>query len=1273
MAEVKNSISKTLCDSCNNVECINGICIDGHCVCEKGWQGPACQFCAGRVLLTNQSGYITDGPGNYSVDIQCTWLIDAGRHNVSIRLALQEFSTECNWDHLYIHDGDSVFAPLVAVYSGISEVQKYKDSFSGVITNSGYAFLHFYSDAAFNMTGFNISYSVGGCPQNCSNHGFCLDGVCTCWGNWKGDSCDIPECSTSNCKFGLCNENGHGCICQSGYTGLSCDISIDEGYWDVVPKNGWVPEGRASHQVVVDGNIMWVVGGEYLNYSNFENIVRYNLDYSEWSTLNTFGDSTPPQRYGHSLVLHDDSMYMYGGLRDDGVILNDLWKLEKQGNWVRISVLVNPSECDQGRNCMSLAAVGHTATAVGDKMIVIFGHNPKYGYLNSVQEYHFKSREWLIVKSNGAIVKGGYGHSSVFDPKSKLIYVHGGYQSDTPTAYTLVDSLYSYNPDTYTWNLLTPSYQPRYFHSAVMLNSVMLVFGGNTHNGSSSLAQCFSADFVAYDPVCDTWKKLVNPNAHMVSDYENLENFVRTGHTAIVYKSSMYIYGGFSGQMSRNLLKYTPGTGPRQTSYTTFAQNELADLQDHYETLPTKKGCEVSCLRDELTELIVAANRSSRDTSTLTFQMWPGFFLNHRAQNSRYMKNILALLKLAMVIPVSIAEAEREFSMVNRVKSDFRSCMASKTLSNLMIMKLFISSFQALDPDQAIKLWYAHGRRHMSQKHGPHETKEDDRSCSIYTTSKSCVEALPGIKCVWSKIQQRCQPYENSIDDEFLKCPKIKSNNDFCGGLNICPSCLHNSYGCVWCGTYCAHQKCNKNIQTVTSVEECSPAVSSRCDKLHNCFACHTEKYCGWHNDNKCYIFVREIGNKTEKAALTDEHRLKCDVPCSARKTCQNCTQGQCLWCNNQQRCIDNNAYIVSFPYGQCRDWTNHSPKCPAATCSEIRTCDSCQSNPECGWCDDGNDTGLGKCMEGSSLGPVKKDGLQFKLVKDMCLPPKWFFSECPSCQCNGHSKCDSNDICIQPCSDLTEGPQCENCLGGYFGNPINGGKCNPCECNNHADLCHRSTGKCYCTTKGISGHRCDRCDESSKYFGNPKDDGSCFYNLTIDYQFTFNMSKPDDAHLTQINFQNTPLMNDVDVEFSIKCSSKARVNITLMTDSVKEKSIVDAENCKDFKIRIPHNDLNGYSDNVTFYVFVYGFKTPMSVKVSFSQHKTLDLLQFFVTFSSCFLSLLVIAGILWKFKQKYEAYRRRQVSAHAIAFEPCADHQAGCFIIVSEITFQIQ
>ena len=48
---------------------------------------------------------------------------------------------------------------------------------------------------------------------------------------------------------------------------------------------------------------------------------------------------------------------------------------------------------------------------------------------------------------------------------------------------------------------------------------------------------------------------------------------------------------------------------------------------------------------------------------------------------------------------------------------------------------------------------------------------------------------------------------------------------------------------------------------------------------------------------------------------------------------------------------------------------------------------------------------------------------------------------------------------------------------------------------------------------------------------------------LAIDYQFTFNLSKSDDKHLTGINFKNTPTKMDVDVDFSITCSVPAKVS----------------------------------------------------------------------------------------------------------------------------------
>ena len=64
--------------------------------------------------------------------------------------------------------------------------------------------------------------------------------------------------------------------------------------------------------------------------------------------------------------------------------------------------------------------------------------------------------------------------------------------------------------------------------------------------------------------------------------------------------------------------------------------------------------------------------------------------------------------------------------------------------------------------------------------------------------------------------------------------------------------------------------------------------------------------------------------------------------------------------------CIDRNAYLASFPFGQCMDWTTHSEQCPEASvenatnidldnvCLGYQTCDSCRSNPSCGWCDNG-------------------------------------------------------------------------------------------------------------------------------------------------------------------------------------------------------------------------------------------------------------------------------------------------------------------------------
>lgn len=253
--------------------------------------------------------------------------------------------------------------------------------------------------------------------------------------------------------------------------------------------------------------------------------------------------------------------------------------------------------------------------------------------------------------------------------------------------------------------------------------------------------------------------------------------------------------------------------------------------------------------------------------------------------------------------------------------------------------------------------------------------------CSLFSNKSDCLKSKPGTSCVWNEDKIGCQPFyivkpqpggvaaaastaltstspsswtQLGVWSPREKCGQRAANfSDLCQRQTTCPSCLENSYGCVWCGDSCHYEKCRKSgIKGLSNALRCDDDIlTSNCDKLHNCHACHTEFHCGWQRDHKCYTFIREGGNKTtQKAAISDDFRPSCDVPCHMRTSCENCTQGPCMWCSSLRRCIESNAYAAAFPIAQCMEWTIHNYKCPGLSCSDIQTCDRCQRNPRCGW-----------------------------------------------------------------------------------------------------------------------------------------------------------------------------------------------------------------------------------------------------------------------------------------------------------------------------------
>lgn len=72
--------------------------------------------------------------------------------------------------------------------------------------------LHLFSDANYNLLGFNATYSFSVCPGACGCHGRCdmASSLCQCHLGWGGADCSTPLCPQACILHGTCDKVRRG-------------------------------------------------------------------------------------------------------------------------------------------------------------------------------------------------------------------------------------------------------------------------------------------------------------------------------------------------------------------------------------------------------------------------------------------------------------------------------------------------------------------------------------------------------------------------------------------------------------------------------------------------------------------------------------------------------------------------------------------------------------------------------------------------------------------------------------------------------------------------------------------------------------------------------------------------------------------------------------------------------------------------------------------------------------------------------------------------------
>ncbi|MBX9702443.1 MAG: hypothetical protein K2X74_23600, partial [Acetobacteraceae bacterium] len=277
-------------------------------------------------------------------------------------------------------------------------------------------------------------------------------------------------------------------------------LGIADNTWHLVPCKGdlnELPESRSGHSAVLYGDEMIIFGGRN-GRSHFADLYRFSFTARSWKKIKTIG-ALVKRRYRHTAVVHDRRMYVFGGevAGDNSTYFSDFYELDLlQHVWTEIKSEPRP----QPRS-------GHTAVLFQNSMYIYGGRDRNQQYFADIWCFDFNTHAWRQLHPNGFAPPPTYNHSSVVF--RDCFYIFGGYGSDDRSGASKFVSghrhgnLFEYSFHANRWSLVRTlggvSPSPRLGHTMTMVDDRLMLFGGWDRNGYRNDLYTITYDDLVFD------------------------------------------------------------------------------------------------------------------------------------------------------------------------------------------------------------------------------------------------------------------------------------------------------------------------------------------------------------------------------------------------------------------------------------------------------------------------------------------------------------------------------------------------------------------------------------------------------------------------------------------------------------------------------------------------------------------------------------------------------------------------------------------------------